>query len=62
MFQTAFLQKLSIISKPYDRFFSNFSKLASEHSSFISESLNSIVTVELAAKNQLVKFFLKMQR
>ena len=51
MFQTAFLQKLSIISKPYDRFFSNFSKLASEHSSFMSESLKSIVTVELASKN-----------
>ena len=50
MFKTAFLQKMSIISKPEDKFFSNFGKWASEHSSFISASLKSIVTVELAAQ------------
>ena len=50
MFKTTFLQKMSIISKPEDRFFSNFSKYASELSSFISASLKSIVTVELAAQ------------
>ena len=38
MFKTAFLQKMSILSKPQ----------ASEVSSFISASLKSIVTVELA--------------
>jgi len=47
MFKTAFLQKMSIISKPYDRFFFFF---FSELSSFISASLKSIVTVELAAQ------------
>ena len=50
MCNTAFLQKMAIISKPYARFFCNFGKFASELSSFISASLNSIVTVELAAQ------------
>ena len=50
MFKTAFLQEMSIISKPYDRFFSNFGKKASELFSFISASLKSIVTLELAAQ------------
>ena len=47
MFKTAFLQKMSIISKPYDRFFSNF---GSELSRLMCASLKSIVTVELAAQ------------
>ena len=34
-----------------DRFFPNFSKQASELSSFTSASLKAIVTVELAAQN-----------
>ena len=51
MFKTEFLQKMSATSKPYNRFFSNFRKLASELSSFISASLKPIVTVELAAQN-----------
>ena len=50
MFRTTFLQKMSIISKPQDRFFSNFGKYALEVFSFISVSLNSSVTVELAAQ------------
>ena len=46
-----FYKKMSIISKPYHRFSSNFSKsLTSELSSFISASLKSIMTVELAAQ------------
>ena len=51
MSKTEFLQKMSISSKPYDRFLSNFNKLASELFNFISASLKSIVTVELAAQN-----------
>ena len=65
MFKTAFLHKKSITGKLYDIFFSNFSKWVSELSSFISASLKSIVTVELAAQNagQIFKFLnLKMQR
>ena len=50
MFKPPFYKKMSIISKPYDRFFSNFGKIASELSSFMSASLKSIVTVELAAQ------------
>ena len=51
MFQTAFFQEMSIISKRYDRFFSNFSKLASEPSSFISASLNRPFFIKDANKN-----------
>ena len=51
MFKTPFLQKMSITWKTLDdRFFSSFSIYASELSSFISASLKSIVTVELAAQ------------
>ena len=41
---------MSVTAKPYERFFSNFSKWASELSSFMSASLKDIVTVELAAQ------------
>ena len=48
MFKAEFLQKMSKPSKLYR---CNFSKQASELSSFISASLKSIVTGELAAQN-----------
>ena len=51
IFKTAFLRKMYITSKSYDRFFPNFSKQASELSSFTSASLKAIVTVGLAAQN-----------
>ena len=51
IFKTAFLRKMYITSKSYDRFFPNFSKQASELSSFTSASLKATVTVELAAQN-----------
>ena len=51
MFKTPFLQK-NVNNfetlRLYDKFFSDFSKKASELSSFISASFKSIVTVELA--------------
>ena len=48
MFKTVFFQKLSIISKPLTDV--SLTKQASELSSFISASLKSIVTAELAAQ------------
>ena len=48
MFKTSFLRKMKITSKSHDRFFPNFSKEASELSSFISASLKAIVAVESA--------------
>ena len=51
MLKIAFLPKMSVTLKPFDRFISKFSKQASELSSFISASLKSIVTVELTAQN-----------
>ena len=51
MFKTAFLEKnVNNNSKPQHRFFSNFGKYALELFSFISASLKSIVTEELAAQ------------
>ena len=46
-----FLRKMYVTLKFHDIFFPNFSKQASELSSFTSSSLNAIVTVELAAQN-----------
>ena len=50
MFNTAFLQKKVNNFETLRQIFSNFGRKASELFSFISASLKSIVTVELAAQ------------